>query len=460
LLLLKKGGQMVFFGELGQESQNLIEYFEGIVGVLPCPVGANPAAWMLEVIGGGTGIKKVTSKPSNDSSHSYETGTQLIVNEEEESDDEVEELDEEALIEKDFAAVYRNSKLKRINDERIRTGFRIPAEYFQSNGDFPPVKERVVLRERMQFHTSYFRQYSCLLFRNFTELWRSPDFSFLRFVVVVAFAVMFVAIFYQQKVENMADIQSRILCITFSMSLASMFTMLTIIPFTINRRAVFYRERGAGMYHSAIFAAAAGFSEVPYLLVTSSLIVNIVYFGVGFNPEAFPYYYFVGASFTYLLLMAFIGMLMASLLPDILSAQLAASAFFSVMNTFAGISVPLKHIPRFYVWLHYLSPLRWYFEGILSTQFHGDTTIICNPIGKPVHTGLIGKLKLCTKNGENDFHLVSGVQVTVEEFVLKDFLDGFDYDRRWMDVGILVVWIFAARLLAVMATSYISFDKR
>ena len=46
LLLLTKGGNTVFFGELGPESVKLIDYFESY-GANPIEYGENPAAWML-----------------------------------------------------------------------------------------------------------------------------------------------------------------------------------------------------------------------------------------------------------------------------------------------------------------------------------------------------------------------------------------------------------------------------
>jgi ABC-2 type transporter len=51
LLLLKKGGNVVFFGELGRESVNLVEYFES-KGANPIKFGENPAAWMLTCYSG------------------------------------------------------------------------------------------------------------------------------------------------------------------------------------------------------------------------------------------------------------------------------------------------------------------------------------------------------------------------------------------------------------------------
>ncbi|GMF32376.1 unnamed protein product [Phytophthora fragariaefolia] len=55
LLLLQRGGQTAFYGDLGPNCRNLIDYFENIPGVAPLPVGYNPATWMLECIGAGVG---------------------------------------------------------------------------------------------------------------------------------------------------------------------------------------------------------------------------------------------------------------------------------------------------------------------------------------------------------------------------------------------------------------------
>ncbi|WEW56926.1 ATP-binding cassette transporter snq2 [Emydomyces testavorans] len=52
LLLLQAGGRVVFHGELGVDSRRLIKYFTRN-GARPCPPDANPAEYMLDVIGAG-----------------------------------------------------------------------------------------------------------------------------------------------------------------------------------------------------------------------------------------------------------------------------------------------------------------------------------------------------------------------------------------------------------------------
>jgi ABC-type multidrug transport system ATPase subunit len=49
LLLLKKGGEVVYHGALGECSSSLISYFENL-GASPMNKGENPATWMLNVL--------------------------------------------------------------------------------------------------------------------------------------------------------------------------------------------------------------------------------------------------------------------------------------------------------------------------------------------------------------------------------------------------------------------------
>eukprot|EP00253_Pinus_taeda_P036215 PITA_36215 len=49
LVLMKRGGKMIYIGPLGRHSQMLIDYLEAIEGVPKITPGINPATWMLDV---------------------------------------------------------------------------------------------------------------------------------------------------------------------------------------------------------------------------------------------------------------------------------------------------------------------------------------------------------------------------------------------------------------------------
>src|SRR6201996_1201081 len=51
LLLLQRGGQCVYFGDIGKDAHVLLDYFRRHGA--DCPPDANPAEWMLDAIGAG-----------------------------------------------------------------------------------------------------------------------------------------------------------------------------------------------------------------------------------------------------------------------------------------------------------------------------------------------------------------------------------------------------------------------
>lgn len=63
LLFLAKGGRTVYFGEIGNNSKILQAYFERN-GAPQCPPAANPAEWMLEIIGAAPGSSTDIDWPS------------------------------------------------------------------------------------------------------------------------------------------------------------------------------------------------------------------------------------------------------------------------------------------------------------------------------------------------------------------------------------------------------------
>lgn len=62
LLLLAKGGRTVYFGDIGEDSTKIIDYFVHN-GADPCTEGMNPAEWMLGVIGAAPGATTDTDWP-------------------------------------------------------------------------------------------------------------------------------------------------------------------------------------------------------------------------------------------------------------------------------------------------------------------------------------------------------------------------------------------------------------
>ncbi|GER28927.1 ABC transporter family protein [Striga asiatica] len=127
LLLMKRGGQVIYAGPLGHHSHLLVEYFQSVPGVPEIKEGYNPATWMLDV-----------TTPAM-----------------------------EAQLNVDFAQIYNNSDLYRRNEELIKQ-LSLPA---------PGSKD---LYFPTQYAQSFINQCKACFWKQHLSYWRHPQYNSIR----------------------------------------------------------------------------------------------------------------------------------------------------------------------------------------------------------------------------------------------------------------------------------------
>ncbi|KAK6136023.1 hypothetical protein DH2020_030233 [Rehmannia glutinosa] len=127
LLLMKRGGQVIYAGPLGHHSRLLVEYFQSVPGVPEIKEGYNPATWMLDVT------------------------TPAI----------------EAQLNVDFAEIYTNSDLYRRNEELIKQ-LSTPAPGSQDL--YFPTK----------YAQSFITQCKACFWKQHLSYWRNPQYNAVR----------------------------------------------------------------------------------------------------------------------------------------------------------------------------------------------------------------------------------------------------------------------------------------
>lgn len=162
LLLLKRGGETVYFGDLGFESCNLIQYLEKYPSTTPIKGGENAATWMLTVSGAG----------------STNSGTKSF----------------------DYADAYANSPLA----VECLSKIDVMNEAFS-------LKESSKITYDKKYPTSRTFQ-SIEVFKRLLKIyWRSPGYNRVRLLVSGIVALLFGSVFASQRVpENEGDMNSRV----------------------------------------------------------------------------------------------------------------------------------------------------------------------------------------------------------------------------------------------------------
>ncbi|KAK9279099.1 hypothetical protein L1049_012774 [Liquidambar formosana] len=327
LLLLKRGGRVIYGGKLGEKSQIMINYFQGISGIPPIPSGYNPATWMLEI-----------STPAS-----------------------------EARIGEDLADTYRNSEQYR---------WKLPL----SSSTIPPAGS-----EPLKFASTYSQdglsQFQICLWKQQLVYWRSPTYNAVRLFFTTLCALIFGTAFWD--VGSKRDSTQSLYVVMGALYAACLFLGInnsaSVQPVVSVERTVFYRERAAGMYSPFSYAAAQGVVEIPYIAVQTIVYGVITFLMVNFERtlrKFLLYILFMFLTFTYF---TFYGMMAIGLTPNQNLAAVISSACYSLWNLLAGFLVPKPSIPGWWIWFYYLCPIAWTLRGIITSQLGDVETKIVEP---------------------------------------------------------------------------------
>jgi ABC-type multidrug transport system permease subunit len=120
--------------------------------------------------------------------------------------------------------------------------------------------------------------------RNFLNIIRLPQTSYVKAVVTALTALFCVVLFYHVQGDQ-AGVQNRngaLFFIVMSMSFNAIQNVILIFP---DERPVFLREANNNMYSVSAYFWAKIYSELPSSILTPALFGSICYYLIGFNTE-------------------------------------------------------------------------------------------------------------------------------------------------------------------------------
>ena len=241
LLLLRRGGQTVYFGELGENCHTLVQHFECIEGVTPLLPNYNPATWMLEVIGAGTSGNVSAT---------------------------------------DFHAYYNTSTLCQVNKAGVDalcscSGSNVIAS-ISIGGEANPDPNPSTRHQGELYNTTYQEQFKLLTYRAALSYWRSPSYNFARMMISLVIAILFSSTYIDQEYTTDVDTIARSSVMYITMLFTGVIGMISVQPVAFSERPAFYREKQSEMYSVFIYNLATSMIEVCVKLLIYYYICHII----------------------------------------------------------------------------------------------------------------------------------------------------------------------------------------
>ncbi|KAH9811168.1 ZEB2-regulated ABC transporter 1-like [Teratosphaeria destructans] len=410
LLFLAKGGKTVYYGDIGENSQILTSYFERN-GAHPCPGDANPAEWMLEVIGAAPG-----------------TSTDI-----------------------DWFQVWRNSpeyKATHEELERIKTTRR----------DGTALKRVGTTEERnsyLEFAAPFTLQLWEVQRRVFEQYWRTPSYIYSKVALCLCSSLFIGFIFFDAPVTQQG-LQNQMFAIFM---LFTIFGQLVqqIMPHFVTQRALYeVRERPAKTYSWKAFMLSNIIVELPWNTLMAIIIFVCYYYPIGLYNNAVPtdtvhlrgfqFFLFVWAFLMFT--STFTDMCVAGM-ADAETAGNVANLLFTMSLIFCGVLQKPDALPGFWIFMYRASPFTYLTEGMLSTglanqevhcadnefvSFQPPSGQTCQQYMEPYlardggyiqNPNATSECQYCTYNDSNVF--LSGLAAS--------------YKNSWRDFGILWAYI-------------------
>ncbi|KAG2326564.1 hypothetical protein Bca52824_009292 [Brassica carinata] len=379
LVLLKTGGRMIYTGPLGQQSSQVIQYFESIHGVAKIKDNYNPATWMLEVT-------------------SQSTETELNI---------------------DFSKIYNESNLYKTNSELVKDLSK-------------PDPGSTDLHFERTFAQSWWEQFKSCIWKMSLSYWRSPSYNLMRIGHTLFSSLIFGLLFWKQgqKIDTQQNLFTVLGAIYGLVLFLGVNNCATALQYFETERNVMYRERFAGMYSAFAYALSQVVAEVPYIFIQSAEFVIVIYPMIGFYASSSKVLWCLYSMFCNLLCFIYVALFLISVTPNFMIAAILQSLFFVAFNLFAGFLIPLPQIPKWWVWLYYLTPTSWALNLFFSSQY-GDIHETIDAFGE---------------------------STTVASFLEEYF--GFHHDRLVITAIVLIAFPVALASMFAFFVAKLNFQKR
>ncbi|KAH8819211.1 ABC-2 type transporter-domain-containing protein [Xylogone sp. PMI_703] len=338
LLFLAKGGRTVYFGEIGENSQVLTQYFERN-GAHSCPTEANPAEWMLEVIGAAPG------------SH-----TDI-----------------------DWHQVWRNSpEMAEVHNELARLKEERPHALQRTE----TAQRRMDKASYREFAAPFPQQLYEVSKRVFEQYWRTPSYIYSKALLCVA-AALFIGFSFFKAHNSQQGLQNQMFSIFMLMTIFGSLVQ-QIMPHFVTQRALYeVRERPSKAYSWKAFMLSNIIAELPWNTLMAVLIFLCYYYPIGLYRNAEPTDAVTErGGLMFLLVWSFL--LFTSTFTHMCIAGIEtaetggniANMLFTLTLVFCGVLASPDTLPGFWIFMYRVSPFTYLISAMLSTAV-ANTNVIC-----------------------------------------------------------------------------------
>ncbi|KUF99510.1 Dynein light chain 1 [Phytophthora nicotianae] len=215
--------------------------------------------------------------------------------------------------------------------------------------------------------SSAMRQFSVLMYRNTLNNIRNPGIYWIRLFMYFCLSFM-VGTMYLSTNDDLTE--EDLVPLLFYVQAFLVFMSVAVLPFFIEQRAVFARERANSSLSVVSYVCANFLATLPGIFLIAAMSTALVVLLAGLN------------AIEYFLLNLFLSLVVAESMMHVIGAAVPhyiigialGAGVFGMFMLCEGFMVPRDSIPDYWIWGYYLAFHSYSFESFVFKQFENETS--------------------------------------------------------------------------------------
>mmetsp|Transcript_9178 Transcript_9178/g.8199 ORF Transcript_9178/g.8199 Transcript_9178/m.8199 type:complete len:606 (+) Transcript_9178:83-1900(+) len=226
--------------------------------------------------------------------------------------------------------------------------------------------------EEASYANSFFGDVFILSHRSFLNILRTKELFFARLGSSVFFGILIGTLFMNTEATD-SGLDHRTAYFVFTLAFYY-WTSLEALPIFLAERETFQREYSSGAYRASSYTVASSIVYWPFYLVCAFFYCCITWWLVGLPNRATLFFFHVLLTFTVIVCGSTFATMFSVLVPDPMAGQTAGSGLFSVMFLFSGFFIKRSAIPKYWIYLHYMSLFKYAYDSYIVNAFYQTVT--------------------------------------------------------------------------------------
>lgn len=301
---------------------------------------------------------------------------------------------------------------------------------------------------RAKFANPWLREVAVLSWRNILNIIRTPELFLSREIVLLVMALILSSLFQNLGDDSLKTVNRLLNFYIFAVCLV-FFSSNDAVPTFIQERFIFMRETAHNAYRASSYVVSSLIVYLPFFAIQGLTFAMITRYILHLKSDVIFFWLILYAS---LITTNAYVMLVSALVPSYITGYAVVIATTALFFLSCGFFLKRTKIPNYWIWLHYISAIKYPFEALLINEFQGTRCYKGSPAD--LSPGPLGNLNYSPEH--NKFVSINCTLIG------DDILSSMDLQLKniWYDIAILLGWGVLYRLFFYVVLRFYSKNER